>query len=427
MRLPGFSEELLAVIAGRRRLRGGRGELVGQPTRAFRALRGDPSERLGVMPSRAEQSNSSVIIGDRLIFKLYRRLDAGLNPDLEVSAFLTERGFAHVAPVAGSLEYRAAGGGAAAAIVQQYLSNEGDVWELTLDDLGDYLERAIIAGSANDPGAASAAALLERADGEVPEPVQETVGAYLGTARLLGTRTGELHRTLASSTDDPAFAPEPFSALYQRSLHQSVRTTIAQNLRFLGRRIDSVPEAAREDAHAALGLEAAAELRLNGMLDRRIGGARIRCHGDLHLGQILYTGRDVAFIDFEGEPGRPLSERRLKRSALTDVAGMIRSFHYAASEALVRMANTGAIPPADAIRLDGWTRHWYVWVAAAFLRGYRAAVEGAPFLPADREEWAILLDALLLQKAFYELSYELNNRPDWVSIPLQGIVSLLGD
>ncbi len=426
MRLPGFSEELLAAIASRRRLRGGRGEIVGQPTRAFRALRGDPSERLSVLPSRAEQSNSSVIVGDRLILKLYRRLDAGVNPDLEVSAFLTERGFGHVAPVAGSLEYRTAGGGAAAAIVQKFLPNEGDVWELTLDDLGDYLERAIIAASASEPGAASAAALLERAEGEAPRAVQETVGAYLGTARLLGARTGELHRALASDADDPAFAPEPFSALYQRSLHQSVRTTIAQNLRFLSRRVDSVPEVAREDARAALALEATAENRLSGLLDRRIGGARIRCHGDLHLGQILYTGRDVAFIDFEGEPGRPLSERRLKRSALTDVAGMIRSFHYAACGALLRMTDAGAIPPADAVRLEAWARHWYVWVAAAFLGGYRTALGGASFLPGDREEWAILLDALLLQKAFYELNYELNNRPDWVSIPLQGIVSLLG-
>ena len=428
MRLPAFSEVLLAAIAGRRRLRGGRGEIAGQPTRAFRQLRGDAAEQLAVTPSRAEQSNSSVIIGDRLILKLYRRLDSGLNPDLEVSAFLTERGFGHVPPVAGSLEYRTASGApAAAAIAQAFLPNEGDVWELTLDDLGDYLERAIITGSASDAGAASAAALLERADGELPRAVQETVGAYLGTARLLGTRTGELHQALASDEDDPAFAPEPFSALYQRSLHQSVRTTIAQNLRFLGRRLDTLPDAVRADAQAALNLEATAEDRLSGLLDRRIGGARIRCHGDLHLGQILYTGRDVAFIDFEGEPGRPLSERRLKRSALTDVAGMIRSFHYAASGALLRMTDAGAIPTADAVRLDGWARHWYVWVAAAFLGGYRAAVAGAPFLPADRDEWAILLDALLLQKAFYELSYELNNRPDWVSIPLQGIVSLLGD
>jgi maltose alpha-D-glucosyltransferase/alpha-amylase len=428
MRVAAFSEGLLAAVAGRRRLRGSRGEIAGQPTRAFRALLGDGSDTMNVTPSRAEQSNSSVIFGDRLILKLYRRLDAGVNPDLEVSAFLTERGFRHVPPVAGSLEYRAASdGAAAAAIVQAFLPNEGDVWQLTLDDLGDYLERAIVAGSATDPGGASAAALLERANGDAPDAVQETIGAYLGTARLLGIRTGELHLALASEADDPAFAAEQFSALYQRSLHQSVRSTIAQTLRLLGRRLDSLADPARADATAALSMEARADDRLSGLLDRRIGGARIRCHGDLHLGQILYTGRDFAFIDFEGEPGRPLSERRLKRSALTDVAGVIRSFHYAVSGAVLRMTDAGAIRPADAARLDGWARHWYVWVAAAFLGGYRTAAGAADFLPADHKEWAILLDALLLQKAFYELNYELNNRPDWVSIPLQGIVSLLRD
>ena len=152
---------------------------------------------------------------------------------------------------------------------------------------------------------------------------------------------------------------------------------------------------------------------------------RIRCHGDYHLGQVLYTGRDIAIIDFEGEPGRPLSQRRLKRSALTDVAGMLRSFHYAASGSLFRTKSSGSVRPEDAAGLDVWARHWYLWVSATFLRGYREATLDADFLPTSDEEWAVLLDALLLQKAFYELTYELNNRPDWVSIPLQGILSLV--
>ena len=140
---------------------------------------------------------------------------------------------------------------------------------------------------------------------------------------------------------------------------------------------------------------------------------------------MLYTGRDVAIVDFEGEPGRPLSQRRLKRSALTDVAGMLRSFQYAASGSLFRTKSSGSVRPEDAAGLDVWARFWYTWVSAAFLRGYRQATEGARFLPDDDTAWAVLLDAFLLQKAFYELNYELNNRPEWVSIPLQGIVSLL--
>jgi maltose alpha-D-glucosyltransferase / alpha-amylase len=244
-------------------------------------------------------------------------------------------------------------------------------------------------------------------------------------AHLLGTRTGELHQVLASHFDDRAFAPEPFTPLYQRSLYQSVRSTVRQTLRGLSRRLDSLPERGQADARAALALENSIDARLQALLNHRITGMLIRCHGDYHAGQVLYTGRDFVIIDFEGEPGRPLSQRRLRRSALTDVAGMIRSFHYAASGSLLRTEVLAGVRREDTVALETWSRHWYVWVAAAFLRGYRAATEDAEFLPDSEEGWAILLDAFLLQKAFYELNYELNNRPDWVTIPLQGIVSLL--
>jgi maltose alpha-D-glucosyltransferase / alpha-amylase len=426
MRVPAVSSALLEVIGRRRKLRGVSGsQLIGQPTRAYRSLRG-PDAHLMATPSRAEQSNSSVTFGERLMMKLYRRVEGGTNPDIQIGEFLTERGFANVPAVAGQIEYRAADGEiGSAAIAQAFVPNEGDVWELTLDDLGTYLERVVTAQTEPSVGAGSAAAMLERADQGLPDEVKVDIGPYIDRARQLGMRTGELHRALASRSDDPAFAPEPFSALYQRSLYQSVRTTVRHNLRQLMRLLETLPEAARADAQAALRLEAAVDERLNALLGKRLGGMRIRCHGDLHAGQILHTGRDFVFIDFEGEPGRPLSERLLKRSPLTDVAGMIRSFHYAASGSLIRTKSSGSVRPEDAATLDVWARYWYIWTSASFLRGYRHATEGASFLPADDEEWAILLDALLLQKAFYELNYELNNRPDWVTIPLQGIVTLL--
>jgi maltose alpha-D-glucosyltransferase/alpha-amylase len=160
-------------------------------------------------------------------------------------------------------------------------------------------------------------------------------------------------------------------------------------------------------------------------MGRKFGGMRIRVHGDFHAGQVLHTGRDLVIIDFEGEPARPLSERRLKRSALRDVAGMIRSFHYAAYGSLLHSNLGPNIRDEDAETLDPWIRAWYRWVSAAYLRGYREATAGADFLPTDEDEWAILLDAMLFHKAFYELGYELNNRPDWVGIPLRGIAQLL--
>ena len=173
---------------------------------------------------------------------------------------------------------------------------------------------------------------------------------------------------------------------------------------------------------AAPGLDA----RLRRLLETRIGGQRIRVHGDLHLGQLLYSGRDVTILDFEGEPARPLSERRLRRPALVDVAGMLRSYHYAAfSVTLEQEMRTGPEGPS---RDDAtWAMYWYQWVSASFLRGYREVTTGSAFLPAQDDGFAVLLDALQLSKVAYELSYELNSRPDWVGIPLRGIVELLGD
>jgi maltose alpha-D-glucosyltransferase / alpha-amylase len=392
----------------------------------LRALRGSSSDPLYPTPSRAEQSNSSVIFGERLMLKLYRRLEAGVNPDVEVGTFLTDRRFPHAPQVGGWVEYRPARGeSATSALVQAYVPNEGDLWEFTLDALGDFLERAVATTSSPDTGSTTAASLLRGAEGDIPETARESIGAYLDTAGLVGERTAELHSALASDPDDPEFAPEPFTALYQRSLYQSIQSTVRQSLRLLARRAPDLPDETREEADAVIALAPVVEDQLRGLLAERLTGMRIRCHGDYHAGQVLYTGRDVVIIDFEGEPARPLSERRLKRSPLTDVAGMIRSFHYAANEALLRARRGGSVRPQDAATLDAWARHWYAWVAAAFLRGYRRTVGGAPFVPAEDREWAVLLDALLMQKAFYELGYEMNNRPDWLGIPLKGIVSLL--
>jgi maltose alpha-D-glucosyltransferase/alpha-amylase len=179
------------------------------------------------------------------------------------------------------------------------------------------------------------------------------------------------------------------------------------------------------DAKQILAGYATVDQRLRNLLTHRFGGQRIRIHGDFHAGQVLHTGRDLVIIDFEGEPARPLSERRLKRSPLRDVAGMVRSFHYAAYGSLLHPNLGPSVRDEDVPALEPWVRAWYRWVSAAYLRGYREATAGAAFLPSDAGEWATVLDALLFHKAFYELGYELNNRPDWVAIPLRGLAQLL--
>ena len=422
---PEFMTVLLDAIGERKRYKGVRGELRGVPEKTFRATRGGNGQ-LPAMPIGSEQSNSSVIFGDRMILKLYRALEHGTNPDLEVGRFLTQRGFEWVPAVCGALEYAGTDGSrSVAAIAQAFVPNQGDVFTYTLDAIGDYLERAVAEAEPPVIGPLGAAGLLAAATEELPPIAHRTVGSSLDLARLLGQRTGQLHAALASETRDPAFAPEPFTEHYQRSVYQSIHTLSRHNLRFLARKLEHLPPDAAQDAKLVLADNDVVEQRLRNLLTHRFGGQRIRIHGDFHAGQVLHTGRDLVIIDFEGEPTRPLSERRLKRSPLRDVAGMVRSFHYAAYGSLLHPGLGPTIREEDMPALEPWVQAWYRWVSAAYLRGYRETTSGAAFLPSDAGEWATVLDAMLFHKAFYELGYELNNRPDWVAIPLRGIAQLL--
>ncbi len=422
---PAFMTILLDSIGDRRRFKGRRGELRGVPDRTFKGARGG-NGTLPAIPIGSEQSNSSVIFGDRIILKLYRALEHGINPDLEIGRFLTARGLGSVPRVCGALEYVAADGSrSVAAIAQEFVANQGDVFTHTLDRLGDYIERVLAEGPPPAVGPLTAAGLLAASTEELPPIAHRTIGSYLDLARQLGFRTGELHAALASETRDPAFAPEPFTEHYQRSVYQSIHTLSRHNMRLLARVADSLPPGAAHDAKVVLAGHDTVDTRLRALLSHRFGGQRIRVHGDFHAGQVLHTGRDLVIIDFEGEPARPLSERRLKRSALRDVAGMIRSFHYAAYGSLLHPGLGPNVREEDAPALEPWVRAWYRWASAAYLGGYREATAGAAFLPSDAGEWATVLDAMLFHKAFYELGYELNNRPDWVAIPLRGIAQLL--
>ncbi len=423
-----FSSALLDAIRRQRRFKGAEGELVATPAKSLRGLLAG-GETLDPALVRAEQSNSSVIFGQQLILKLFRRVEPGVNPDLEIGRFLTERGFPHIPPVAGALEYRRGkDGGGTLAILQGFVPNHGDAWAYTLDALSRYIERALAQASPADSSAlAVRESLLDLVGLEPPPEAYDFVGAYLESARLLGQRTGEMHLALASDPDNPAFAPEPFTALYQRSLHQSMRALADRVFPLLARRLHTLPETTRDEAKRVLALRDRVLDRLGGMVGQRISARRIRCHGDYHLGQLLFTGKDFVIIDFEGEPARPVGERRIKRSPLRDVAGMLRSFHYAAHAALLKQQERGLFPAEAAPTLAPWVRFWHAWVCASFLRSYLETAAAGGFLPPSNDGLQTLLDAYLLEKAIYELAYELNNRPTWVTIPLHGILSLLGE
>jgi maltose alpha-D-glucosyltransferase/alpha-amylase len=348
-----------------------------------------------------------------------------------VTRFLNEEtSFRNTPTLAGSLEYRLTGSDVPTtlAILQSYTENSGDAWSYTLDSIGRYFEKVLSDDATRERVVkeSAGAPVFELAQHPIPRFVEEMIGTYVTDAELLGTRTAELHLALASRDDVAAFAPEAVTPHYQRSIYQHIRTQAVQALQLLRRRGKTLPDDARTLAEALLAREGDVQQQIRKVLDGKIVAQRIRTHGDYHLGQVLRTGNDFVIIDFEGEPSRPLSERRIKRSALRDVAGMLRSFHYAPYAVVFGQAHSSVIRSEDAPLLAAGAQFWYRWVSAAFLRAYLAESAKGEHLPKSGAELQVLLDAHLLEKALYEIAYELNNRPDWVRIPLRGVLDLLG-
>jgi maltokinase len=357
-----LARELVHMMRGETTVQAGEGSME------FRSV--DPGGFAAEIPeprlAGVEQSNTSVIFGDDLILKAYRRIEPGINPELELLRFLTEIGFPHIAPLVGWYAYSGQLIDATLGVLQAYLPDSRDGWELALDEIG------------SDPE------------------------GFLVRLRRLGEVTGELHTALASSSSDPDFAPEEPSAEALALLTATVDEEIEQV--FL-----DLPETEALEPILGRGEEVRERLRM--ISHAGAVGRVVRTHGDYHLGQVLWTGEDWVVLDFEGEPARPLAERRNKRSPLRDVAGMLRSFAYAASAVEI----TRGSPPAE-----GWEER----ARAQFLSGYWERVDRT-IVPSGEDGRAKLLTVFELEKAVYELRYELNNRPDWVGIPVAGIARLL--
>jgi maltose alpha-D-glucosyltransferase/alpha-amylase len=420
---PAFCHALLDCFLKRRVLKGRAGTAVAEITHHLRPAR-TGTRRLSAHPVRGEQSNSSVIYGKRFILKLLRRVEEGIHPEVEISRHLTEREFAHTPPLAGALEFRnRRGQPKTLAILSGLVHNERDAWSHALDELERFFERAL---SQPEPAEAHYAGHLLDLAGRKPPPLaEEVIGPYLASVRLLGRRTAELHLALADDRGKPDFKPEPFSTLYQRSVYQSMRGLTAQTFRLLRSNLSRLPADVRAAAEQMLGRQPEVLNCIRGLARGKVLDAtRQRYHGDYHLGQVLFTGKDFVIIDFEGEPARPLSERRIKRSVLRDVAGMVRSFDYAVVFAQ-RLAEAHAASARARRRIETWAVCWRQWVAAAFLGAYLEGTAAGNCLPKDGGQLRILLDAFILEKAIYELGYELNNRPDWLAIPLVGMARIL--
>jgi maltose alpha-D-glucosyltransferase/alpha-amylase len=373
------------------------------------------------VPITAEQSNSSVAFGDQAIVKFIRRFEAGVNPGVELGRFLSERAhFSNAPATAGSIEYRPEVSGSepvTVAALEAFVPNEGSGFSYVVDALGHSLEEALADPESDDLHLTAPPRLLDVGATNL-EPGNLLVGPHLEWASLLGGRTAELHLALTSDPTDPDLAPQPMTGIERQALFHGARSLTKRVFRQLGSLADP-----SECLQEVLAREGEVAQRLRVMSSLRIQAERIRCHGDYHLGQVLWTGKDFVIIDFEGEPNRSLSQRRLKRPALVDVAGMIRSFHYASQAAAIRLSrdlNTSLHPD-----LETWLTLWYRWVSGTFLDAYLEVARPGGFLPTDPEQLAGLLDFFLLEKAVYELGYEANSRPDWVDIPARGVLDIL--
>ena len=395
------------VVAGsalRRRTRRGRSSVaIGHPRRpGFTKLAADPHD---VHVLSAEQTNSSAIVGGRVIAKLIRRLTPGENPDVTLPMHLLSRGFDHVPGVAGTLDLQLGRDAASnAVVVHDVVANEADLWEWSQDLLTREVERLV-----SEPESTADDAVMAAVTG------------------LLAERTAEMHLGLAGGT--PGFEPEPFSLLWQRSMLQSLRASLRETQRLVRRSRSSLAE--QDAALAAVVLDDGDRLLhvFDVLRTRKLDARRIRVHGDLHLGQALWTGHDVVFIDFEGEPGRPIGERSIKRSPLNDVGGIVRSIDYAGRVALATSRERGRVGETQEEPLERWRRAWTDRMTAVYVNGYletlTATPEGAGLVPADVADVRLLLDAHVLLKALYEVRYELTVRPAWVSWPLAAISQML--
>jgi maltose alpha-D-glucosyltransferase / alpha-amylase len=365
---------------------------------------GAPADIVDVRTLSAEQSNTTVAADGAFVIKFFRRVRPGINPDAEISRFLTDvAGYQHTPPLVGSIELVRGDERAALAIVQRFVENQGDGWGLT----GAYLDRFLEEYRLLAPGA-------------VADPNQHA--AYLLRMRQIGRRLAELHRALASSRSDPAFAPETIAPADLRAWMVDSAHLIERTFDDLQHRRGALPERARPVADALLARRAAVLSRVGELLPLDLAAEKIRHHGDFHLGQVLIVKDDVFIIDFEGEPERSMEERRRKAPAARDLAGLIRSIDYAATAALDRAAQAS---PEEAARLAPAVEEWRRQCVDAFRASYREHLGTARLWPREAAAAQRLLDFFILEKAVYEIGYELANRPSWIHVPLDGAWRLL--
>jgi maltose alpha-D-glucosyltransferase/alpha-amylase len=463
-----FLTALLEGIAQHRVYENAAGKLVADTTALFAELsKGDPNPSLGEEPtgdglpfeaslmkgfhnntSIAYAKTGSVATQNRLILKLFQKVEEGQHPDLEVRRFLDEhQHFTHIPSIAGTLTYhRPAAEPITIGLLQEFIPDTRSGWDYTLDHLRDYFDLVVMDQSdiAEAPMPVGSPLELEpvAVDASPTEvffplpycplpsvesqiPACKAINSYLANMQLLGQRTAELHIALSVDADQPAFTPEPFTSLYQRSVYQYSRNLTGQVFLLLKNRLSTLPPETRALATLVLEQHDACLQQFQSVLNLKITALRTRYHGDYHLEQVLYTGKDFYIIDFEGDPARSLNERRMKRSPLRDVACMLQSFYYAVNVALDKEVESGMGQPDHHHQMQQWAEFWYRWVSTTFVKAYLGTAARDSFLPKTQQELEVMLNNYLVEQAIYNLGRELTNRTNRINIPLRRILHLL--
>ena len=423
---PAFLQALLGAIARRRRFRGKFGELVAAHNREFRKAWGESHPDLGSAVLKSEQSNTSIAYGNRFILKIYRRLEPGIHPEIEMGNFLTERAFPYTAPLTGTLEYRSEDGESMAlGSLHAFVQNQGDAWHYTLDSLGQFFDAALARKEADHAQPEQSRHPLDLRKVELPGHAHELIGTYLDSANLLGRRTAELHLALSSNYSDSNFSPEPFTDHYRQGLYHSLTGLTTQTLQLLRASLTTLPAPAQSEAQKLLDRQEQIRARFRLILERRVAATRIRVHDDLGLSKVLHTGKDFVFIGLDGRADRSLSERRIKRPVMRDVASMLVSFQYAASAVFFDQVPGITRRPENTAALEFWSGYWVDWVSATFLNGYLDVAAQNPMLPPNENHVRLLLDIFLIEQALEEAAREIYQRPEWVRVPLRTLARVL--
>ncbi|MBD3290351.1 maltose alpha-D-glucosyltransferase [candidate division KSB1 bacterium] len=422
-----FGQMLVKFLTQRKRQNDDSSDLTTTKSRFFKRVMKDVEKSFSIKDVESWRNQSVLIFENDFRLKFFHRMEDGKNPEPEILKFLSDYArFENIPTYVAEMQLkRGRSETFECAVLQKNVHCEGDAWSMVQDGIGQYFDRVLSKNIDINETGVKRYRLVNGETDDIPDAMYELLGSFQKEQLyLLGKRTAELHLALASSQTDQAFRPEPFSKLYQRALYQTLRTTATRGFTVLQKNIYRLEGSVQEEAHKLLLKKQDIIQQFKEILNRKIIAMKIRVNGDLHLKRVLYTGKDFVISDFVGEPDKTASQKRLKYPSIRDVACMMRSFHYAAYNALFQYA---AVRPKDSQILEQWIYPWHFYMSNMYLRGYLESVSDTQIVPQDRSQLNTLLQVISLEKTINELVYELDSRPEWVIIPIKGILHILED